>query len=91
MTTGDLRANLAAGNDAFRQMRYSYEPEQAKKIRFFLTDLPMVLRVVILEMRPEWRDRHRRYHPLTTSDDPNYKRTFHPDEPVKESPHENGG
>jgi hypothetical protein len=52
--SADLRANLSAGNDAFRQMRYIYEPQQAKQICFFLYDLPMVLRFVILERKPGW-------------------------------------
>jgi hypothetical protein len=53
IVSGDLRANLSAGNDAFRQMRYIYEPQQAKQICFFLYDLPKVLRFVILERKPE--------------------------------------
>jgi hypothetical protein len=60
----DLRSALAAGNDAFQTMRYCYEPDQAKKICFVLTDLPLVLKTVILQIKPEWRHVGRHFHPV---------------------------
>lgn len=48
----DLRSNLIAGNDAFQQLRYLYEGGPDFDIS--LSDLPIVLRQRILELRPEW-------------------------------------
>jgi hypothetical protein len=48
----DLRSNLLAGNDAFRQLRYVYEG--GADFEFFLSDLPIILRQRILELKPEW-------------------------------------
>jgi hypothetical protein len=50
----DLLAALAGGSEAFEKIRYSYEGNH-RNVRFYLSDLPWVLRTVILEMRPEWR------------------------------------
>ena len=58
----DFHSALKAGNNAFSQMRYSYEPDRAKQISFFLADLPLVLRYVILELMPEWRHVSRTYY-----------------------------
>src|SRR5262249_53948335 len=48
----DLRSNLSAGADGFRLIRYIYEG--GTDIEFFLTDLPLILKRRILELRPEW-------------------------------------
>jgi hypothetical protein len=52
----DFRSALKAGNNAFGDIRYSYEPEQAKKVAFYIGDLPLLLRTVTWELKPEWRE-----------------------------------
>jgi len=49
----DLRSNLAASTDTFRLLRYVYEPGPDFEI-VIISDLPLVLRQAILEIKPEW-------------------------------------
>jgi hypothetical protein len=51
----DLLTSLSEGNKGFVELRYSYEGETARRLRFRLGDLPRMLRRVILELRPEWQ------------------------------------
>ena len=48
----DLMSNLVESRKSFEQVRYIYEPGQ--DVRALLSDLPIPLRDVILEMRPSW-------------------------------------
>lgn len=50
----DLLGCLAEGNQAFEQIRYSYE-DQSNRSRFRLADLPRMLREAVLAIKPEWR------------------------------------
>jgi hypothetical protein len=52
-TPRDLKSNLTAGSDGFRLVRYIYEGNQPPFF-FGLSDLPIVLRNTIVEMRPDW-------------------------------------
>ena len=52
----DLRSNLAAGADGFRLIRYLYEGKGGN-FDFNLSDLPIILRHRILELKPEWARR----------------------------------
>lgn len=47
----DLLSNLTDGNLGFQQMRYAYENDY---FQFFIADLPLMLRRVAIELRPEW-------------------------------------
>ncbi|WP_108683140.1 hypothetical protein [Methyloceanibacter sp. wino2] len=49
----DLDWALTAGARGFEELRYSFDPENANS-KFFLTELPRMLREVIIEMKPEW-------------------------------------
>ena len=49
----DLPGALSASSYAFEKIRYSYEPG-SKEGDFNVGDLPRVLHLVILEMKPEW-------------------------------------
>lgn len=44
---------LEAGSDAFEKERYRYE-EEKPNLKFILSDLPGILRKVILEIHPDW-------------------------------------
>jgi len=48
----DLRSNLSAGANGFRLIRYIYEG--GSDIEFLLSDLPLILKRRILELKPEW-------------------------------------
>lgn len=50
----DLDWALASGARGFEELRYSFDPANAKS-KFFLSELPRMLRDVTLEMKPEWR------------------------------------
>lgn len=50
----DLRDALASAEHTFEKVRYIYE-KGASSIVFVLSDLPTVLRRVIVEMQPSWR------------------------------------
>jgi hypothetical protein len=51
----DLDSALARGKNAFIKMRYIYEDPLGAD--FFLADLPRILHAVILELKPEWKNR----------------------------------
>jgi hypothetical protein len=59
----DLRSALAAGGDAFRPIRYSYEGGN-ETLQFYLQDLPRALGRIVLELKPEWTGHTRDYRPL---------------------------
>jgi hypothetical protein len=48
----DLRSNLRMGSDAFRLVRYVYEGGQ--DFEYVLSDLPIILKKRIQELKPEW-------------------------------------
>jgi len=48
----DLRSNLASSTDTFRLLRYVYEP--GPDLVISISDLPLVLRRAIIELKPEW-------------------------------------
>jgi len=48
----DLRSNLQMGSDAFRLVRYVYEGGQ--DFEYVLSDLPIILKKRIQELKPEW-------------------------------------
>jgi hypothetical protein len=62
-----LRGALDAGSDGFVQMRYRYELELGRKAHFWLTDLPIALHRVILEIKPEWQNLNWDHQTLPTS------------------------
>jgi len=49
----DLPTNLAESNKAFEKLRYAYEGG-LDSVRYNLSDLPTLLRRVILESHPSW-------------------------------------
>jgi hypothetical protein len=49
----DLPSALFAGSRAFEFLRYRYE--EGQEFQFFLDDLPHMLGMVALELKPEWR------------------------------------
>jgi hypothetical protein len=49
----DLAWALDVGSHGFIQLRYIYEPKGAET-KFLLGDFPRLLRIVILEIKPEW-------------------------------------
>ena len=49
----DLDSALRDCNRAFEQMRYSYEDPTS--IKFYIIDLPRILRSAILEIQPTWK------------------------------------
>jgi hypothetical protein len=51
----DLDTALSIGRDAFDALRYVYE-DRSRTGSFHLGDLPMLLREVIVEINPSWRD-----------------------------------
>ncbi len=51
----DLPGALLSSSRAFEAIRYSYEPE-SKEADFYISDLPNVLRRVVLHMKPEWEN-----------------------------------
>ena len=51
----DLPGALADSSRAFEEIRYAYEPA-SKKATFNIIDVPRILRQVILEMKPEWKN-----------------------------------
>ena len=55
---------LTDGNQVFEQMRYIYESDGNYSFR--ITDLPNLLRTVILERRPEWEAPPAPPQPLST-------------------------
>ena len=55
----DLPVALTCANKAFEKVRYVYEGDSAD-VTFVLSDVPTLLRRVILEKRPEWRNVRRR-------------------------------
>jgi hypothetical protein len=59
----DLPSALEAGSDAFQKIRYSYEGG-TENLKYYLQDLPQLLRRVIVEMRPELKGLERRYQQL---------------------------
>jgi hypothetical protein len=50
----NLRSAIADGATAFDEIRYAYEGTPSSK--FFLADLPSLLRSLILELKPEWHN-----------------------------------
>ena len=49
----DLPSALSMANKTFEKVRYAYEDE-LENVAYLLSDLPTILKRVILEMRPEW-------------------------------------
>lgn len=50
----DLPGAISASSRAFEKIRYSYEPGSRKDSDFNISDLPRILRRIILEKKPEW-------------------------------------
>jgi hypothetical protein len=63
----DLRSALADGGTGFEDMRYVYEGPTNTK--FFLADLPKLLRALILEQKPDWQGLGPTYGPLPLAQD----------------------
>jgi hypothetical protein len=63
----DLTSALAGGSTAFEKIRYSYEDDN-EEVQFYIGDLPQILGRVILEMKPEWRNRRRRVQEVAGAD-----------------------
>jgi HEPN domain-containing protein len=59
----DLRSALEQGGRGFEVIRYSYEQSQ-EDFGFVLSDLPRVLQIAILEIKPEWARVRRKYEEL---------------------------
>jgi hypothetical protein len=59
----DLPGALAAASKSFERIRYSYEGNTAE-VQYFLQDLPQLLRQVIVEFKPTWKNHLRGYRPL---------------------------
>ncbi len=55
----DLPGALRDGSRSFEEIRYSYETK-GKGARFYLSDLPRILGLTILEKKPEWEHLVRR-------------------------------
>ena len=49
----DLSTALSMANKTFEKVRYAYEDE-LEGVAYMLSDLPTILKRVILAMRPEW-------------------------------------
>jgi hypothetical protein len=56
---------LEGGSLAFEKLRYSYE--EAFEGSWFLGDLPNVLGMAVLELKPEWANLRPTYRELPTS------------------------
>jgi hypothetical protein len=49
----DLSWALGAGSHAFEEARYLYEDDKPN-LKFILSDLPGILRTILLELQPNW-------------------------------------
>jgi len=49
----DLAWNIDVSSDAFVEMRYLYEPQNAET-KFMLCDFPKLLKPIIFQVKPEW-------------------------------------
>lgn len=59
----DLPGALTAASKSFERIRYSYEGNTAD-VQYFLQDLPQLLRRVVVEIKPEWKQEDKAYRPL---------------------------
>jgi hypothetical protein len=64
----DLPGALLASSRAFETIRYEYEPD-SQKSEFNIGDLPRILRILILEKKPEWANFGRNVMPVAAVDD----------------------
>jgi len=62
----DIDSALNNGREAFKLLRYSYEKRE-KDVEFSLSDLPIVLLMAVLEIKPEWKAASLRYQRVTSS------------------------
>jgi hypothetical protein len=62
----DLPGALSAASKSFERIRYSYEGNTAD-VQYFLQDLPQLLRRVIVEIKPDWKQEQRGYRPIEPS------------------------
>ena len=81
----DLPSAIKAGRRAFEKMRYSYEPK-SKGSQFYISDLPHLLYLVILEKKPEWARLQRKVSQLPGRFEP-YKGPL----PLRTKPRNPGG
>lgn len=60
----DLPSALSAGSRAFELMRYRYE-DSPEDFQYYLHALPHMLGCVMLELKPEWKERYANLPKLT--------------------------